>query len=71
MPKKKFSDELRKLVRESGISHYRIRMDTGLDRAVISRFVNGKAFLSVEALDTLADYLGWKTVADKRKKTNG
>ncbi len=64
----KFSDELRKLLAECGLSHYRIRKDTGLDRATISRFASGKAFLSMEAMDVLADYLGWQVTVYPRKR---
>jgi len=55
---KKFSDEIRDAVRNCGETRYRICVETGIDKAVLCRFVQGKVGLSMETLDRLADYLG-------------
>ena len=55
--KMSFADEVRQAVRDSGVSQYRIRIDTGLDRAALSRFMASKRFLQAASLNKLAAYL--------------
>jgi hypothetical protein len=63
----RFSEQLRRLYLKSGVSHYRVAKDTGLDKAAVSRFARGQAFLSQEGLDALAEYFSWDVVASPRK----
>jgi transcriptional regulator with XRE-family HTH domain len=63
MPKhKRFSDQLRELIRESGQTPYKISQETGIERATLSRFLRDQAGLSTPNLDTLAKYLGWTVI---------
>jgi transcriptional regulator with XRE-family HTH domain len=64
---KRFSNQIRLAVDESGVSNYRIAADTGISEAILSRFKNGKSGLSLEKLDTLADYIGFECVPCKPK----
>jgi transcriptional regulator with XRE-family HTH domain len=64
MPTESFSDRIRKLIDSSGVSRYRIAIETGIDHAVLSRFMNGKGGLSISSLDALADYLGWQVTTN-------
>jgi transcriptional regulator with XRE-family HTH domain len=57
---KTFSEQIRRLILTSGYSAYKISKDTGIDKATLSRFLNGKSGLSMPNLDALAEYLGWE-----------
>jgi transcriptional regulator with XRE-family HTH domain len=52
------SDQLRQLIADCGITRYRISKDTGVDQAVLEKFVNGKRGMSLQTLDILGEYLG-------------
>jgi plasmid maintenance system antidote protein VapI len=69
-PKQKLTDQLRKAVADSGRTLGELSRDTDIDKAALSRFVNGKRFLSPEALDVIGEYLGLQVVVGKpsRKK---
>jgi plasmid maintenance system antidote protein VapI len=43
---------------ESGIPYLKIEQDTGVQRASLSRFVNGKQSLRLDVADKLAVYFG-------------
>ena len=62
-----FTDRVRQLVLDSGRSQADIRHATGIDRATLSRFVNGERFLSPKALNKIAEYLGWDIHVKKNK----
>jgi transcriptional regulator with XRE-family HTH domain len=53
----RLSDQLRHLIRGSGISRYRLAQDTGIDQAMLSRFMAGKGGLSMNSIDALAAVL--------------
>lgn len=64
------NDQLRKLIRESGVSCYAIAKATGVSNAALSRFLSGERGLSHRALDTLGEYFGWQVTATiDRSKT--
>ena len=65
----KLSEQIRKLIDESGHSRYRIALDCEIDKGLMSRFMAGKATISMASLDRLADYLRWQIVATKKKHT--
>ena len=65
------SDQIRRAVAASGLTRYRISKITGIDQAVLSRFMAGKVGLSMSALDRLADALELDVVARKQRKTKG
>lgn len=62
-----FSDQIRKLIDDSGETRYRIALECGIDKGLMSRFMAGKATFSMETLDRLAKYLGWEVVAKPNK----
>ena len=66
--RKTFSEQIRHLIDTSGQTRYRIAKETGIDHAVISRFMNKKGRLSLSNLDALADYLGWTVTTTKKKE---
>ena len=67
MPKKTFADQIRRLIDRSEKTRYRIALEAGIDHATMSRFMTGKAGLSMEALNALADLLGWEIVVKETK----
>ena len=67
----RLSDQIRRAVAASGLTRYRISKITGIDQAVLSRFMAGKVGLSMSALDRLADALELEVVARKQRKTRG
>jgi transcriptional regulator with XRE-family HTH domain len=68
MAKTKFIDRLRQLLRESGMQQKEISEATGVDRAVVSKFINGQVGLSMESINALAEYFGWEIVVKKKAK---
>ena len=64
----KLTDQIRQAINESGVSRYRLWKETGIDQAVLSRFVAGKAGMTLKSLDVLADALGLRIVADRSKR---
>ncbi len=53
-----FSDQLRQALRDSGKSMYRISMETGLDKGVLSKFLRGLRGVSLDSVDVLCEHLG-------------
>ena len=53
----KIFGEIRKAIRTSGITRYRLWIETGLDQALLARFMSGKSGLSVESIEKLVDVL--------------
>ena len=50
-------------------SRYRIAQETGIPESALSRLMSGERGLSVESVETLADYLGLEiTIKPKRRK---
>jgi transcriptional regulator with XRE-family HTH domain len=54
----KFSDQIRRAVQDAKLTRYAIHKRTGIDQGSLSRFVKGKANLSLDSIDKLADVLG-------------
>ena len=52
------SEQLRRVIRESGITHYRIGKDTGLVIRTIDRFVTEGTPTHTDTFDALSDYFG-------------
>jgi hypothetical protein len=63
----KLSDQIRRAIRESGMTQYRLAWLARVDKAALSRFVNGKVGLQLAALDRIAVVLDLRIVAPKRK----
>ena len=53
-----FSEQLRRAILDSELSRYAMSKQTGIDQAVLARFVKGTRGLSVESIDKLMHLLG-------------
>lgn len=51
-------DVFEKLLKEKGITPYRVSMDTGISQATLSDWKNGKSKPKADKLKILADYFG-------------
>ena len=56
------SDQLRKAIHVSGKTRYRISIETGIAESILSRFMHGKAGLSLANVDRLCKCIGAKLV---------
>jgi hypothetical protein len=65
-----FSSILRRAILDSGQSRYAVSVRSGVDQAVLSRFIAGKSGLSLESVDKLVDALGLE-VGTRRKRKDG
>lgn len=52
------NEQLRKAIKASGLTPYRIATDAGVDRAVMTRFVNGDRGLTLDTASRITEYLG-------------
>ena len=52
----------------SGVTRYRIALDTGISQALLSRFMSGERGLSVESIERLAEYLGLEIIVRPKRK---
>jgi len=57
---------LRQAVEKSGLSHYRICQETGIDQGALSRFMASKRGLRADTAGILLEYLGFE-IKPKRK----
>jgi len=53
-----FVDQIRQAVLTCGMTRYFLSQKSGVDEAVLCRFVHGKQGLSMESLDAIAEVLG-------------
>lgn len=51
------SEQVRKAIEKSGLSHYEVCKRAGVDQAAMSRFMAGKRGLSLSTVDRLAEAL--------------
>ena len=58
------TDALRAAIEQSGITRYQIAKDTGLNQAVLCRFVHNEKSLNLDSADKLAAYLGLRMTPD-------
>ena len=59
-----FTNQIRAALADCGATRYRVAQDTGLSEAQLCRFAGGEG-LSMQSLDTLAEYLGLTVVVRK------
>lgn len=52
------SDTLRKAIKDSGLSLYRVAKDAGIGYASLHRFMNGERAVSLDVCDRLCESLG-------------
>lgn len=62
------SDQLRRILRESDVSRYAISKATGIDQAVLSRFLAGTQGLSLETIDAIGHVLNIRLVVEATEK---
>ena len=61
----RISDELRKAIKASGQTRYRIAQDTGISEPTLCRFMKGYG-INTDTADILAKYLGLKLTSTSR-----
>jgi transcriptional regulator with XRE-family HTH domain len=66
--KKRITTEIRNAIERSGISRYEIAKRSGVSQGVLSRFVNEKGSLTLDAIEALAPLLGITITAGAKKK---
>ncbi len=59
-------ETIRKQIKNSGLSRYRISQDTGVDQATLTRLMQGKT-ITVETADILLKYFGLTITKGKKK----
>lgn len=62
-------DELKKAIAASGLTHYRIGKDAGVNPTVIDRFISGERGLNLETASKLASVLGLRLTEKSSKKS--
>lgn len=67
-PKAAISDLLRDTIAKSGIPLLVLERETGVSRASIRRFVEGRQFLRLDMADQLATHLGLRLTLDRDGK---
>ena len=61
-------NRLKEALKREGVTAYRLWKDLGIDQGQLSKFSYGKANISLEMLEQIADYLGYDLVLVKRKR---
>lgn len=64
----KLGDQLRKFIRDSGESHYRIAKDAGIDTASLGRFMKKERGLSLPVIERLVDYFELELKRQRKSK---
>ena len=59
------SEQLRKRIVDSGLTHYRIGTDTGINIRTIDRFIGEGIPIKSFTLDTLCEYFGLELAEEK------
>ena len=62
-------NRLRDILKEEGVTAYRLCMDLGIDQGQLSRFFKGVNNISLDKLEQIADYLGYDIQFVKRKRS--
>lgn len=62
-------NRLKEVLKREEMTAYRLWKDLGIDRGQLSRFFHGKVNISLEMLESIADYLGYDLVLVKRKRS--
>lgn len=50
------TESLKRAIADSGLSHYRISKETGVDASVLDRFVSGERDITLSTADKLAAF---------------
>jgi transcriptional regulator with XRE-family HTH domain len=60
-------DEIRKAIKASGKSRYRLSKDTSIPQSQLSRLMTGEKALSIESLEKLVNALGLEIIIKPKK----
>jgi hypothetical protein len=60
------SDQLRQAIDDSGQTRYRIAKETGISESALAQFYNGHRGLSMEALNSLGEFLQLKITLGRK-----
>ena len=72
LPMAPIYDDIRKAIKASGISRYRLSKDLGISEGQLCELMAGTKGLSVEAIERLVDYLGLEIIIrPKRQQKKG
>lgn len=63
-------NRLQEVLKREGVKPYRLSKDLGIDRAQLSRFLNGKMDMSLKKLEKIAEYLGYDLILAKRSESS-
>jgi transcriptional regulator with XRE-family HTH domain len=64
----KLSDQVRQAIRGADCTRYAMAKATGIDQAVLSKFLTGERGMSLESLDKLAEFLNLQITVRKPRK---
>ena len=62
------SEQLRKLVADCPVSLCELSRQTGVNKAVLSKFVRGQSGMLLESLDKLGRYFSLRLVAEEKPR---
>jgi hypothetical protein len=58
----KIIQQVRQAIKESGHTRYAISKATGIDQGQLSKLIHGQCGLGLDALERLAEFLGWEII---------
>jgi plasmid maintenance system antidote protein VapI len=59
---------LKKAINSCGKNRNRISIDTGIDPAILCKFINGKRGIKADTADKLLQYFGYEITKKKTKR---
>jgi transcriptional regulator with XRE-family HTH domain len=71
MTNERLSDQLRRIIVESGVSRYQLARETGVQESALSRFVSGERGLTMDSIDKVAEALELEVVVKRRRVGTG
>ncbi len=60
---KTISEQLRRFIKDSGLSTYQLERETGVHNSMLSRFLRDERGLRIEAVDALCQHLKLRLVS--------
>jgi DNA transposition AAA+ family ATPase len=68
---KKMTDQLRQAIDDCGLTRYEIAKQTGIDESALAKFYNGHRGLSMEALNSIGEFLELKIILGRKPGKKG
>jgi transcriptional regulator with XRE-family HTH domain len=68
MPRLDLVEELRRAVKDCGLTHNELARRTGVSQPQISRFVNGQRLLNLDGAAKICAYLGLRLTPVRNKR---